>query len=65
MCLISISANSAALMHGSGSLVFLQVEAIGPGDAGITFDKGNMHLVAADAREVVLELAQGPTIVKQ
>jgi general secretion pathway protein D len=65
MCLISISANGAALMHGSGSLVFLQVEAIGPGDAGITFDKGNMHIVAADAREVVLELAQGPTIVKQ
>ncbi len=63
--LISISANSAALMHGSGSLVFLQVEAIGPGEAGITFDKGNMHLVAADARDVVLELAQGPTIVKQ
>jgi len=62
---IFISANSAALMHGSGSLVFLQVEAIGPGDAGITFDKGNMHLVAADARDVVLELAQGPTIVKQ
>jgi general secretion pathway protein D len=65
MCLISISANSAALMQGSGSLAFLQVEAIGPGDAGITFAKGNMHLVAADARDVVLELAQGPTIVKQ
>ncbi|MBA3355324.1 MAG: hypothetical protein H0U18_05165 [Pyrinomonadaceae bacterium] len=65
MCLISISANSAALMQGSGSLIFLQVEAIGPGDAGITFDKGNMHLVAADARDVVLELAQGPTTVKQ
>jgi len=65
MCLISISANSAALMNGSGSLVFLQVEAIGDGDAGITFDKGNMHLVASDGREVVLELAQGPTIVKQ
>ncbi|MCM3900406.1 MAG: hypothetical protein ND866_01755 [Pyrinomonadaceae bacterium] len=65
MCLISISTLGAALMHGSGSLVFLQVEAIAPGDAGITFDKVNMHLVAADSREVVLELAQGTTIVKQ
>jgi len=65
MCLISISANSAALMQGSGSLLFLQVEAIGPGDPAITFDKGNMHLVAADTRDVVLELVQGPTIVKQ
>jgi hypothetical protein len=52
-------------MQGSGSLAFLQVEAIGPGETGITFDKANMHLVAADGREVVLDLAQGPTTVKQ
>jgi general secretion pathway protein D len=65
MCLIYISATSAAIVQGSGSLAFLQVEAIGPGLAGITFEKGNMHLVAADARDVVLELTQGPTIVKQ
>ncbi len=65
MCLISISANGAGLMQGSGSLAFLQVEAIGPGDSGITFDKANMHLVAADGRAVVLELAQGRTIIKQ
>ncbi|HYJ86126.1 MAG TPA: hypothetical protein VEW46_08735, partial [Pyrinomonadaceae bacterium] len=56
--LISISANGA-LMFGSGSLVFLQVEAIGSGDTGITFDKGNLHIVAVDGREVVLELDRG------
>lgn len=65
MSLISISSNSAALMQGSGSLVFIQVEAIGSGESGITFDKGNLHLVAADSREVLLELVQGPTIIKQ
>jgi len=64
MCLISISANGAS-MFGSGSLVFLQVEAIGAGDTGITFDKDNLHLVAVDGREVVLEFPPGPTIVKQ
>jgi hypothetical protein len=64
VCLISLSANSAALMQGSGTLVFLQVEAIGPGAAAIAFDKETMHLVAADGRQVVLELVQGPTIVK-
>lgn len=64
-CLISISANSAALMHGSGSLVVLQVEAIGPGEAGMTLDKGNIHLVAADGRAVVVELTPGSTKVKQ
>ncbi|MFN2512622.1 MAG: cohesin domain-containing protein, partial [Pyrinomonadaceae bacterium] len=65
MCLISISANGAALMQGSGSLAFIQLEAIGPGDTGIIFDKGNMHLVAADGREVALKLVEGPTTVKQ
>jgi general secretion pathway protein D len=64
MCLLSLSANGA-LMHGSGPLVFLQVEAIGAGETGITLDKGNLHLVALDGREVVLELAQGPTLVRQ
>jgi hypothetical protein len=59
MCLISISANGA-LMYGSGSLVFLQVEAIGSGDTGITFDKGNLHLIALDGRDVVLEFGHGP-----
>lgn len=59
LCLLSVSANGA-LMHGSGSLVFLQVEAIGQGDSGITFDKGNLHLVAVDGREVVLEFAPFP-----
>jgi general secretion pathway protein D len=63
MCLISVSANGA-LMQGSGSLVILQVEAIGPGNTGMTFDEGNMHLVAVDAQGVVLEFAQGPTITK-
>ena len=65
MCLISISANSAALMQVQDLWSFFEVEAIGAGDAGLSFDKGNMHLVATDAREVVLELAQAPTTVKQ
>lgn len=58
LCLLSVSANGA-LINGSGSLVFIQVEAIGQGDTGITFDKGNLHLVAVDGREVVLEFAPG------
>jgi general secretion pathway protein D len=64
LCLISLSANGA-LMSGSGSLVFLQVEAIGPGDTGLAFDTGNLHLVAIDGREVVLEIAPGLAIRKQ
>ncbi|MCM3873959.1 MAG: hypothetical protein ND895_25000 [Pyrinomonadaceae bacterium] len=60
MCLLSLSANGA-LMVGSGSLVFLEVEAIGSGNSGMTFDKGNLHLVAIDGRGVVIEFANpGP-----
>ncbi len=65
VCLISISANPDAPMKGSGAIVFIQVEAIAPGDGGIAFDKGIMHLVASDARDVAMELTQGPTTVKQ
>jgi general secretion pathway protein D len=65
VCLISISAGGVAPLKGSGALVFIEVEALAPGDAAFGFDKGTMHLVAVDARDVAPELVQGPTTVKQ
>jgi general secretion pathway protein D len=66
VCMISISSlNGAAAMKGAGALVFIEVEAIGIGDAGFAFEKGAMHLVATDAREVVLEVLPARAIVKQ
>jgi hypothetical protein len=66
VCLISISAlNSAAQIRGAGNLVFIEVEAIGAGDAVFAFDKETMHLVAADARDVTLRVTQGRITVKQ
>ena len=66
VCLISISSlNGAAAMKGVGTLLFIEVEAIGLGDAGFTFDKGAMHLVATDARDVTLEVLSASAIVKQ
>jgi general secretion pathway protein D len=65
-CLVSISAlNSKTPMKGSGPLVFLEIEAIAEGDAGFVFDKNMVHLVATDARDVVLDLRQGNANVKQ
>jgi general secretion pathway protein D len=65
-CLVSISAlNAKAPMKGSGALVFLEIEAIGAGDAGFVFDKTMVHLVATDARDIVLDLRQGNASVKQ
>lgn len=66
VCLISISSlNGAAAMLGEGTLVFIEIEGVGAGDAALVFEKGAMHLVATDAREVVLETIPARAIVKQ
>lgn len=65
VCLISISTlNGAAPMTGNGSLVIIEVEGIGVGDALLSLDQDNMHLVATDARDVKLDVKQGRVTVK-
>jgi len=66
VCLISISSLSGkATFRGSGPLLFIDVEAIAPGNASLVFDKERLHLVASDARDVVSEVIQGTATVKQ
>jgi general secretion pathway protein D len=66
VCLISISTlNKSLPMVGTGPVILLDIEAIAAGDAALNFDKNTMHLVAVDARDVVLELKQGKATVKQ
>lgn len=65
VCLISISSlNGKASFRGSGPLLFIDVEAIGAGNASLVFDKERLQLVAADARDVVSEVIQGTATVK-
>ena len=66
VCLISISAlNGGPAMKGTGVLLLLEVEAVGAGDGSVLFDKQKTNLVATDARDVVLDLAQGQIVVKE
>jgi hypothetical protein len=66
VCLVSISAlSSKATIKGSGTLFFVDVEAIGEGNAGLVFDKDTLHLVASDARDVTTQVTQGSATVKQ
>ena len=66
VCLISISSlNGKMSFGGSGPLIFIDVEAIGAGNAALVFDKERLHLVATDAKDVVSELVQGTATVKQ
>ncbi|HKY30304.1 MAG TPA: secretin N-terminal domain-containing protein [Pyrinomonadaceae bacterium] len=64
VCLISMSANGVAPLKGTGELIFIEIEALAAGDAALVFDKGTMHLVAVDARDVVSQVTQGSTTVK-
>ena len=64
--MISISSlNGKASFHGSGPLLFIDIEAIGEGNASLMFVKETLHLVATDARDVVSEVVQGTATVKQ
>jgi general secretion pathway protein D len=66
VCLISISAlNGAPALKGTGVLLLLDVEAVGAGDGGFSFDKLKTNLVATDARDIVLELAQSQIVVRE
>lgn len=66
VCMISISAlNGKGVFKGSGPLLYLDLEAVGPGDAALTFVKETLHLVATDARDVTSEIVQGTATVKQ
>jgi hypothetical protein len=66
VCLVSISALSGrTAIKGSGQLIFVDVEAVGTGDAAFVFDKDTLHLVAIDALDVVPEVSQGRAAVKQ
>ena len=63
VCLISISNLSG--MTGPGTLLFIDVEGIGVGDAALLLAKGSIHLVATDARDVAVEAVPVSATVKQ
>lgn len=65
-CMISISSlNGKASFKGSGPLLFIDVEAVGEGNASLVFVKETLHLVATDARDIAPEIVQGTATVKQ
>jgi hypothetical protein len=58
MCLISLSnLRSALSLKDSGLWLFLDVEALSAGDAGLVFDANATQLMTADAGNVGLELS--------
>ena len=65
-CLISISSiNGKASFGGSGPLLFIDIEAIGEGNASLLFVKETLQLVATDSRDITSQIVQGTATVKQ
>jgi len=65
-CMISISSlNGKGSFKGSGPLLFIDVEAIGEGNASLVFVKETLHLVATDSRDIAPEIIQGTATVRQ
>lgn len=63
---IAISPQAATpLKPGANILLYLEVEAIAPGDSVISFDPFNAHVTAADGRAVNLKMADSPMTVKK
>ena len=66
MVLLSIAPGPGSkAIIGDGALLQIEIEAIGAGDSAVNFDAGNVHLVAADGRALVLQLGQSHLVVKQ
>ena len=63
VCLISISNLNG--LKGAGTLLFIDIEGIGLGDAGLLLDKESMHLAATDARDLAIEVMPARATVKQ
>ena len=63
VCLISIS--NLGGMTGPGTLIYIDVEGLGLGDAGLLLDQSSSHLVATDARDLGVEVTPVRATVKQ
>jgi len=64
-CLISIASSNGKSFGGSGPLLFIDVEAIGEGNASLVFVKETLRLVAIDSRDITSQIVQGIATVKQ
>jgi general secretion pathway protein D len=66
MLLVSIAPGAGSqAMTGQGVLLQLDVEALCAGDSAFTLDPGNVHLVAADGRSLMVQIGQSHLTVKQ
>jgi LysM repeat protein len=62
--LISVAPAAGSQIAAQGELVNISLEAIAAGDAAMSFDLSNVHLVTADGRGTVLQMSPVNLVVK-
>lgn len=65
MVLVSLSPGAGSVVKGEGALLNLEIEAIGAGDSALAFDLSNVHLVARDGRDIMLQIEPIKLMIKQ
>jgi hypothetical protein len=66
LLIVSVAPSTGAQpMTGAGVLIFIDIEAVAPGESSFSFDKNNVHLVASDGRGVLMDLSEVKVVVKQ
>ncbi len=63
VCLISVANLNG--MTGPGTLLYLDVEGVGAGEAGLSIEQKSSHLMAVDASELGIEVTPVRATVKQ
>jgi general secretion pathway protein D len=64
MLLVSLAPGAGAPVSGEGSLLNIEFEAVATGDSLLAFDLANVHLVASDGRNVLLQVEPVKLLVK-
>jgi general secretion pathway protein D len=63
--LVSLTPAAGAPVSGEGALLNIDIEGIGAGDSALAFDLNNVHLMASDGRNTLLQIEPIKLTVKQ
>jgi general secretion pathway protein D len=64
MLLVSLTPAAGSPLSGEGALLTIEFEAIAAGDSSLAFDLANVHLVASDGRNILLQVEPVKLTVK-
>jgi general secretion pathway protein D len=65
MLLVSLAPAAGSPLTGKGALLNLEIEALSAGDTALAFDLTNVHLVASDGRNTLLQIEPVKLTVKE